>query len=219
PVVESVPVRELWHPGYGREHPLMRRLLDAAECRGVVVRTARELLGRHHLGDVTLEVLAPAPSDGAAYYEELHANDNSLVLRLRYGDDTALWRGDIGRWGERYRLASGADVSADVVKAGHHGSRTSSTPPFVRATGAEHVLFTTGRDNQWGFPHDDVVERWRASGARLWDTGRHGEITFRLTGHGVIAQGHRDDAWVGGAMDSATDSARDSGTGRGSSPR
>src|SRR5690606_31139655 len=66
PVVESVPVRELWHPGYGREHPLMRRLLDAAERRGVVVRTARGLLGRHHLGDVTLEVLAPAPSDGAA---------------------------------------------------------------------------------------------------------------------------------------------------------
>src|SRR5690606_3031400 len=106
PVVENLPVGELWHPGYGRDHPLMRRLLDVAEQKGVVVRAAKQLLGAHRFGDVVIEVIAPAPSDGSPLYDELHANDNSLVLRVRYGEDTALWTGDIERWGERYLLAS-----------------------------------------------------------------------------------------------------------------
>lgn len=191
-LLEALPVGELWHPGYSDEHPLMRRLLEVAARRGVRTRAARELLGRHRFGDVLVDVIAPAPSDGSLYYGELHENDNSVVLRVRYGEDTALWTGDIEAWGERYLLEQQPELSADVVKAAHHGSRTSSLPEFVTAARAAHVLFSTGRDNQWGFPHAEVVARWRASGATIWDTARHGEITFHLTGEGVEVESYRD---------------------------
>lgn len=192
PVLEAVPVREVWQSGYGREHPLMRRLLAAAGRAGAKVRDPRELVGAHAFGPVRVEVLAPFPEDGDALYEELDENDNSLVLRVVYGEDAALLTGDLERWGERYLLAHGVDLRARVVKAPHHGSRTSSTPAFVRATKAEHVLFTTGEDNPFGFPHAEVVKRWREAGARLWDTAVHGEITFVLTGAGVQVTTTRD---------------------------
>ncbi|MFZ9889227.1 MAG: ComEC/Rec2 family competence protein, partial [Myxococcota bacterium] len=126
-----------------------------------------------------------------ALYEELHATDNSLVVRVRSGEDSALWTGDIERWGERYLVASGADLRATVVKAPHHGSRTSSSDEFIAAAGAAHVLFTVGRSNQWGFPHPEVVERWRHAGAQPWDTASRGELTFRLTGRGVEVESYR----------------------------
>lgn len=191
PVVEQVPVGELWHSGYGEGHPLMRRLLTTAARRGVKVRAAPELVGAHRFGATRVEVLAPFPEDGDALYEELSENDNSLVLRVVHGRDRLLLTGDIERWGETYLLASGVDVSADVVKAAHHGSRTSSTDAFVRATGAKHVVFTTEARNGFGFPHAPVVERWRRSGASLWDTAVHGEISIWLTGEGVSIEPHR----------------------------
>lgn len=184
-------VGELWHPGYDHRHPLMARVLTLAAARGVVVREAKDLLGRHPFGDAVVEVLAPAPGEGQALYEELHANDNSLVLRVRYGDDAALWTGDIERWGERYLVSSGAELRASVVKAPHHGSRTSSSEELIAASGAAHVVFTVGRGNQWGFPHPEVADRWAEAGARLWDTATHGEITFRLSGKGVQAETYR----------------------------
>jgi competence protein ComEC len=78
-------------------------------------------------------------------------------------------------------LASGADLRADVVKAPHHGSRTSSTAAFIRATGAKHVVFSAGRGNRWGFPHPEVVARWQAGGAKIWRTD-DGAVTFSTDG-------------------------------------
>jgi competence protein ComEC len=191
PVVDALPVRELWHPGYDEEHPLMARLLARCRARGVEVRGARELLGRHRFGDVEVEVLAPAPKDGSALYDELSPNENSLAFVLRFGDDAALWAGDLEEWGEHFLLAGGRPLDVDLVKAPHHGSRTSSTPAFVRATRPAHVVFGVGRDNRFGFPHAEVSARWRAAGARLWRTDTHGEVTFWLTGRGVRARPYR----------------------------
>jgi competence protein ComEC len=189
-VLDAIPARELWHPGYGDEHPLMRRLLAKARARGVRVRAARELLGVHALGAVKLEVLSPAPEDGGGVYPELSPNDNSLVLRLVYGQTAALWTGDVEYWGEAYLVDSGASLRADLVKAPHHGSRTSSGAALVEATGAAHVVFCTGRGNRYGFPHEEVAGRWARSGARAWDTARHGQLTFWLTGREVVASAY-----------------------------
>lgn len=181
-------VGELWHSGHGVEHPLIRRLLAAAARQGTDVKVASDLLGEHRFGDAVVEVLAPKPEDGSLLYEELTPNDNSLVLRIGLGEDRALWAGDVEEWGERYLLRDRPDLSATVLKAPHHGSRTSSTPPFVEAVGAAHVVFPTGRANMFGFPHEPVVARYRATGATLWDTAVHGQIDIWLTGSGVVIE-------------------------------
>ncbi len=191
-------VGELWHSGHGEEHPLIKRLLAAARAQGTRVRVARELLGAHRFGDAVVEVLAPRPEDGALLYEELTPNDNSLVLRIGLGDDRALWPGDVEAWGEEYLMRDRPDIAASVLKAPHHGSRTSSTPAFVQAVAPAHVVFPTGRGNMFGFPHAPVLERYRAAGATLWDTAVHGQIDLWLTGDGVVIDPYLDAELDGG---------------------
>jgi len=190
-VLQSVKVKELWHSGFGNEHPLMKRLLAAARAKNVVIRNARDLVGQHQFGSVRVDVLTPWPEDGGKLYGELSPNNNSLTLRFVYGQTSALWPGDLEFWGETYLLRDHGDISSTVVKAPHHGSRTSSSPAFVAAVQPEHVVFPTGENNQWGFPHAPVVQRWAQTGAQLWDTAVHGEITLTLTGHNVEVQTHR----------------------------
>jgi competence protein ComEC len=180
PVVRTKEVGEIWHSGIGRGHPLVRRLLDEASARNVPVRVARDLMGAHPFGDTVVEVLAPHPEDGTLTYRELSPNDNSLVLRVSRGASSILLAGDVERWGERYLLRDHSDLRATILKAGHHGSRTSSTEPFVDAVQPAHVMFTTGRGNAFGFPHADVVERYRSRDVCLWDTAVHGRVTFSL---------------------------------------
>jgi competence protein ComEC len=130
-------------------------------------------------GEVSIEVLNPqADSDADAIYD----NDHSLVLRIIYGSRVFLLTGDIEKGSENALLENGVNLSADVVKAAHHGSRTSSTSGFVNATGAEVVIFSVGRSSPFGHPHPDIVERWRASGAKVMTTGERGMVSISTNG-------------------------------------
>ena len=187
-VLEAMPVGALWHSGYPDDDAVLSQLLPIARRHNVAIESTPALLGPHRFGDVTVDVLGPAPAEGTAKYDELSANDNSLVLRVRYGDTTALWGGDLESQGEQLLIGSGADLHADVVKATHHGSKTSSTAAFVAATRPREVIFCTGVENRFGFPHAAVVDRWRAAGAHVSDTALEGEIAVFLTGHDVAVE-------------------------------
>ncbi|RMH42537.1 MAG: DNA internalization-related competence protein ComEC/Rec2 [Deltaproteobacteria bacterium] len=133
----------------------------------------------------SLEVLAPRYEQPVARADPVCGdNDNSLVVRLSYGGARVLFAGDIEDEGEQLVAARG-DVRADVVKVPHHGSRTSSTPAFVDAVGARHAVISCGRANRFGFPAREVVDRWAASGARVWRTDRDGTVAFRLDAAGA----------------------------------
>lgn len=191
-VLQQVSVGEIWHSGFSADQPLMARLLRLARERGVPVRVVKELLGGHCFGDTRVDVLAPHPrGKGELLYDELSKNENSLVLRVSHGLDSALWAGDIEAWGEHLLLRDGCDLRSTVLKAGHHGSRTSSTPEFIQAVQARHVIFCTGQDNRFGFPHAETVQRFRQTAAHLWDSGVHGQTTFWLTGKGVVVKPFR----------------------------
>jgi competence protein ComEC len=198
PVAQALPVGELWLTEATREEgTLVARLLEVVPA-STRVRTTPELLGAHRFGDVEVSVLAPAPAERTATYPELSVNDNSLVLRLCMEGSCALWPGDIEALGEEQLLSSGATVAAAVVKAPHHGSPTSSIAAFVERVGARHVIFCTGVGNQYGFPAAAVLERWRAAGARMWDTAVNGQITISLGKDGVRLRSFRDGQVVPG---------------------
>lgn len=192
-VVSSMSVGELWLAGdASRPGKLTAPLIAAVGIDKV--KSTPALLGTHRYGDVIVEVLAPAPSEGTPTYPELHANDNSLVMRVCWKATCVLLPGDLEEQGEELLLSSSSasKVKAQVVKAGHHGSRTSSSPAFVAATGAAHVVLCTGRHNTFHFPNPVVVERWRQAGASVWDTARHGQVRFELDGEAVRVLPYRD---------------------------
>jgi len=117
----------------------------------------------------------------AAYYDapRLKTNDLSCVVRVESDHGRALLTGDIEAASEAELLhAAPETLAVDVLLVPHHGSRTSSTAPFVAAVGASVAVFTPGYRNRFGHPHPDVVARYRAAGARLWRTDVDGALTF-----------------------------------------
>jgi competence protein ComEC len=166
-------------------------------------------------GNVTVEVLwPPATTDPNAPSR----NNDSIVLRLTYGQRKLLFTGDIEKSAERalvssanalrspfqgYSLgfvvpeqrslprvdAAANNLTADVVKVPHHGSKTSSTALFVTATHAQTAIISVGQYSMFGHPHREVVERWQASGAQVFTTGKCGTITLTTDGTDLTVTG------------------------------
>lgn len=130
-------------------------------------------------GGVEIDALWPAPEKGDAS----SSNDDSVVLRVRFGSRSILFTGDIEAKTEGALVALEGDaLRSDVVKVAHHGSRTSSMRSFVEATRPAYAVVSVGRDSPYGHPHAQVIERWRAIGARVVTTGESGAIFFTTDG-------------------------------------
>lgn len=128
-------------------------------------------------GAVEVSVLWP-PGAG-----ELSTNNDSIVLRLKFGEHSILLTGDIEKSAERALVQAHHDLNANVVKVPHHGSKTSSTEDFVRATNPNLAIVSVGRNSMFGHPHDEVVQRWQSNGATVLTTGESGTITISTDGH------------------------------------
>jgi competence protein ComEC len=113
-------------------------------------------------------------------------NNNSLVFRLEYGHFRMLFTGDAGAEAEARILASGADVRADVLKVGHHGSAYSSTPEFIRAVSPRYAVISVGRNNLFGHPAPSTLETLAHAGARVYRTDEDGAVTIDTDGAGGV---------------------------------
>lgn len=133
----------------------------------------------------TADVLWPHASSDASLPSR---NDDSIVLRLRFGLKKFLFTGDIERKAEAALLAAGEDLRSDVVKVAHHGSRTSSSESFVAATHASLAVISVGLDSPFGHPHPNVVECWRTSGAQVLTTGERGTINVSTDGRDLAVE-------------------------------
>jgi competence protein ComEC len=141
------------------------------------------LIGRGdslQIGDVTIDVLWPMATNVS---EARSRNDDSIVLRVRFGERVFLLTGDIERKSEAWLAQSAAELRADLVKVAHHGSRTSSIESFVRAVHPSHAIISVGLQSSYGHPHKEVVERWRNAGAEVLTTGECGTISVSTDGH------------------------------------
>ena len=133
-------------------------------------------------GGAKITVLWPRPTVDP---DAPSRNNDSVVMKVRFGQRTILLTGDIERAGEEAilkELDGTLDLRADVVKVAHHGSRTSSTAPFVTATHPAYAVISVGQNSIFGHPHREVVERWRAQGAEILITGQSGMITVTTDG-------------------------------------
>ncbi|HYV62829.1 MAG TPA: ComEC/Rec2 family competence protein [Bryobacteraceae bacterium] len=129
----------------------------------------------------TLEILAPSDD----YLADKPGNNDSLVLRISYGSRSFLLTGDMERGIESKLLASGADLHADVLKVGHHGSRTSSTEPFLEAVSPSVALISAGFENSFGHPHPDVLGRLSARHTAILRTDLDGLVSAQTDGRGL----------------------------------
>lgn len=125
------------------------------------------------------EVLSPSGGD----YDGV--NEYSIVVKLTYGGTSFLFMGDAEAVNEQEILSRGSDVNCDVLKLGHHGSSTSSTEAFLKAASPEYAVISCGRDNSYGHPHSEVVERCDALGIKMLRTDQSGTVIITSDGSSV----------------------------------
>ena len=182
-IVARFPVGEVWTNGAPSELPGLKNLLEVAEKRGIPVLRPHRI----ETGGAVIEVLHPLIDGVVKVPPRYSENDGSIVLRIEWAHRALLLAGDVEARAEARLVSSGSVLAADVVKAPHHGSRTSSTAHFVAAVHPRVVVFSVGESNRWGFPAQEVDERWRAAGARTLRTDRDGAVRVTITANGSIA--------------------------------
>ncbi|MCL2287629.1 MAG: MBL fold metallo-hydrolase [Candidatus Bathyarchaeota archaeon] len=131
------------------------------------------------LGDANMQVLAP----NSAVYNNL--NDYSIVLRVEFGNTVFLFTGDADTKSENEQLTNGLSLKADVLKVGHHGSRTSSTQKYLDAVAPSYAVIPCGVDNSYGHPHKEAMSRLTATGAVIYRTDENGTIIFVTDGETI----------------------------------
>jgi competence protein ComEC len=180
--LSQMSIGEFWDSGQGEQEgagPVYAALLRDLRARGVPIVRPPSLCGKARgFGEATVELLAPCP----APVPFINANDNSLVLRVSFGAHAALLVGDAEREEEQTLLATSASsLRADFLKVGHHGSRTSSSPAFLRAVGAKDAAISCGVRNRFGHPHPIALQNL-ARVPHLWRTDRDGSIRWETDG-------------------------------------
>jgi len=172
--LRSFGVASVWEGLAPRHDPLYagldRVLQDTSTIRLCVTRGLRA-----DWDGVRVEVLAPERPPRPPWTAR---NDDSVVLALRFGDVTLMLAGDIERPSES-RLPA---TRADVLKVPHHGSRTSSSAPFLAATRPRVAIVSAGFRNRFGHPHAEVLERYHRLGCRVFRTDRDGAVTVSTDG-------------------------------------
>ncbi len=110
-------------------------------------------------------------------------NDDSLVLRMRMGGICILFTGDLTEKGEKRILGARDNLLADILHVPHHGSKYSSSEPFLQAVSPQKAVISVGRDNRYSHPHPSVLERLRAEGCDVFRTDVSGAV-FLIIRHG-----------------------------------
>lgn len=187
-VVRSFEIGEMYMPRIADEYvpttASYEALLDALLEKNI---TAVQLCTGTQIScppGVELEVLAPEPD---ADWDDL--NNYSGVIRLAYGQTSFMFTGDAESASEKLvvqaALQNGQDISATVLKCGHHGSKTSSSAKFLRAVRPSYVVISCGANNSYGHPHAGTLEKLDMLGATVYRTDEGGTILAKSDGEAV----------------------------------
>jgi competence protein ComEC len=176
-LVEDFRPKEIW-TGATPASPTWSRVCEDAAKNGakiIPLQEGRELA----FGGAQIDVLAP-PVDYVP--ADTPKNNDSLVLRVRYGRHAFLLSGDVERPIERRMLEDNELSKIDVLKVAHHGSKTSSTEAFLDAGQPEFAVISVGNDNSYGHPNREVIDRLREHHAAVFRTDQDGLISIRSDG-------------------------------------
>ena len=176
-VLERFPTEEIWMSEELTESEAAKRLAGVLETTDTAVTRVRSGMVRQ-VGDLVLSVLYPLTE------EDDGGNENSVVLKLHYGNFDALLMGDVGAKQEKQILETygASQLDCDLYKVGHHGSNTSSSAEFLAAVKPIYAIIGCGAANSYGHPTGEVLERLAATGAEVLRTDLSGELVFETDG-------------------------------------
>jgi competence protein ComEC len=186
-VLEAVPVGMVLDPMLESDSATYRRVEKKIEELEIPYHRATEGQ-RLNLGrGIYAEVLDPP--DPRLAETEADANNNSVVLRLVYGEMSVLLAGDVDRTGALRLARLGPEVRSTVLKVPHHGSADPAAPEFLGAVRPEVAVISVGRDNMYGHPSEEMLRELERVKAKVFRTDRDGAVTIDIRPTGWQAVG------------------------------
>ena len=181
-------VGAVYDPGIAASTQTYEEYLDAIEAHDVTLYETREG-DSLPFGAVTVDVLGPPEP----YLASDDRNENSIVLKLTYGETSFLLSGDAEAEQEAYLVETyGEQLESTVLKAGHHGSASSSSDEFIETVDPEAVIVSSAYESQYDHPHEEVLQRLSERSLSTYWTATHGDIVLVSDGSAVSVQTQAD---------------------------
>lgn len=180
-IIAGIPIKQIYDSGFSSTTKMYRQYLSEVQKKKIPFATL-QAGGEVDLGDgISLKVLAPdKPYINGS---DSDINNNSIVLKLTYGSFSMLLTGDAEQESEeRMGKRFGSQLKSQVLKSGHHGSRTSSSPEFLKAVNPEAVVISVGKNNEYHHPHPSVMKRYQDKKLKIYRTDEQGTITVTSDG-------------------------------------
>lgn len=175
-IVSNMDIGSIYMPKVSTNTKTFERLLQAISDKGYKVNSAYAGMTILNEDDLLIKVLAPAEIDPDSL------NDCSIVMMITYNNNKFLFTGDA----EKAELNTITDdISADVLKVGHHGSKTSTTKAFLQAVNPQYAVISCGKDNDYKHPHKSTVKLLEKQGVTYFRTDLQGTIVITSDGNKI----------------------------------
>lgn len=184
-VIQAFEIGKFYMPKVTSTTKTFEDVLLAAKSKGLKITPAHAGMNLINQDDLKVCFLAPCASN----YEDL--NNWSVVTRVEYRDTSFLFTGDAEAQSEGEMLAAGnskENLKADVLKVGHHGSHSSTTPYFLQVVDPEYAVISAGVDNDYGHPHKETLDKLNSAGIQVFRTDKDGTIAMTSDGKSITVE-------------------------------
>jgi competence protein ComEC len=178
-VLKIYKVDRVFEPGTFNDSKIYQNLQTQLKEKNVEMLLAKKGMRLDMGGGVVIDILFP-DRDVSLW----DSNDGSIIARLVYGSTSIMLTGDTTLKTERMVVKENslADMDSEILKVGHHGSRTSTSEEFIKSVSPKFALISAGKDNKYGHPHKDVLDTLAASGVEIFRTDLLGTIIMKSDG-------------------------------------
>lgn len=194
-VIKAFKVDKVYLPKVTHTSAAFESMVSAIKNQGLKA-TAPVPGSSFKLGEATCTILAP---NGTAYDE---LNNYSIVIKMVYSETSFLFTGDAEAVSEEEMLNKGYDLSADVLKVGHHGSATSTSTAFLNAVNPKYAVISLGKNNSYGFPHRETMSKLKNKSIMVYRTDESGTVVAVSDGKTITFSGSLG-SYANGGSDSA----------------
>ncbi|WP_062104624.1 DNA internalization-related competence protein ComEC/Rec2 [Bacillus niameyensis] len=169
-LIENISIEEIYISPNSWVKPVMKDIVISARKKGIHIKEGRAGISWNNLSGDFYFIY---PFD-----ENYEGNNDSLVLLANFGGLNWLFMGDIEKEGEWELIRSYKQLKADVLKIGHHGSRTSTTEDFLKKVNPQYAIISAGENNRFGHPHEEVVELLEDYNVHIFRTDQQGAVHY-----------------------------------------
>lgn len=189
-IITKFDIDKVFLSNYEKDNKTYQKLIQALDNKRLKYSTPK-VGTQYSLGTATVTILAPND-------EYDNPNDSSIALLIQNGDNTFLFTGDASEDAENDILNNKIDISADVYKVGHHGSRYSTSKDFFKAVNPTYAVISCGENNSYGHPHAETLNTLRTNGVKVYRTDEEGTIIATSDGKNITFNVPASETWKAG---------------------